>query len=62
LTPLSLSAYLPCAQILLVIRAGGRERKEIKERFNALIDAQIRTDERLDRLAATVEKHIEGGE
>jgi hypothetical protein len=35
----------------LAIRAGQRERKETGEKFNALIDAQMRTDEALAKLA-----------
>jgi hypothetical protein len=35
----------------LVIRAGLRERRDTRDKLNALIDAQVRTEEAMARLA-----------
>jgi chaperonin cofactor prefoldin len=37
--------------LMLAIRAGQRERKDTREKFGALVDAQARTEEALARLA-----------
>lgn len=37
--------------LALAIRAGQRERKETREKFNALVAAQTRTDEAMAKLA-----------
>ncbi len=47
--------------LMLAIRANQRERKETRESIHALISAQQNTDERIDRLATIVERHIGGG-
>jgi hypothetical protein len=38
--------------LLLVVRAGARERKETREKINALIDAHMRTEATLERFEA----------
>jgi hypothetical protein len=35
----------------LVVKAGLRERKDTREKINALIDAQLRTEEAMSRMA-----------
>ena len=40
----------------LVVRAGLRERKETREKINALIDAQMRTEEVMARLSQKQER------
>ena len=47
--------------VSLAIRAGVRERRDTREKINALVAAQMRADERADRLAAAVERLVEGG-
>jgi hypothetical protein len=37
----------------LMIRLGDRERKELRERINALIDAQILSEDKMQELSAT---------
>ena len=44
--------------LLLAIKAGARERKETREKINALIDAQIRTEATLERFEARTEESL----
>ena len=40
----------------LMVRLGERERKELRERINALIDAQMRSEAKLENLSQTMQE------
>ena len=44
--------------VKLMIKAGRRERKETREKINALIDAQLRTEEALTQFAHRTEESM----
>ena len=46
--------------VKLMIKAGRRERKETREKINALIDAQMRTEKALTRFARSTEEEMSG--
>ncbi len=44
--------------VKLLIRAGRRERKDLREKFTALVDAQSRTEDRLDEFIESTDDRV----